>query len=113
MSQLKGTALGGQNGRHEAEQFEMPLAQTPKRDSVEGLLATDPIVQLINQAKAPLEEGLKPHGRDSLTALIDCDLMLVVANRVKAITELMELVNLLRFPILRNASGLLKKLGDM
>lgn len=113
MNQLKGTALGGQNGRHEAEQLEMALGQKPKSDSVREFLATDPIVQLIEQAKAPLEEGLKPHSRDSLTALIDCDFMLVVANRVRAITELMELVNLLRFPILRNASGLLKKLGDL
>ena len=98
--------------RHEAEQLEMALGQSPRGDSVRELLATDPIVQLIEQAKAPLQEGLKPHSRDSLTALIDCDFMLVVANRVRAITELTELVNLLRFPILRNASGLLRKLGD-
>jgi len=102
MSQLKGTALGGQNGRHEAEQLEMPLAGSPPPDPLEFLLAEDPILELIQQAKSPLDELLKETHHDSIMALIQIEHAVISAKRLKAIEELEKLLHHLKITVMRS-----------
>jgi len=102
MSQPKGTALGGLNGRHEAEQLEMPLAGSPPPDPLEFLLAEDPILELIQQAKSPLDELLKETHHDSIMALIQIEHAVISAKRLKAIQELEKLLHYLKTTVMRS-----------
>jgi len=109
MSQLKGTALGEQNGRHEAEQLEMPLAESLQQDPLEFLLAEDPILELIHQAKSPLADLQKETHHDSIMALIEIEHAVISAKRIKAIEELETLLHGLKISVMRSLGRALVK----
>jgi hypothetical protein len=88
------------SGRHEAEQLEMPLAATP--NPLDSLLKEDPILELINQAKSPLEELRRETHHESIMALIEIEHAKISANRFKAVEELEKLVAYFKFQIMRS-----------
>lgn len=98
---MKPEAIGS-IGRHEAEQLEMPLAETPPLDPLGFLLKEDPILELINQAKSPLEELKGETHHESIMALIEIEHAQISARRLKAIQQLESLINYFKVPIMRS-----------
>jgi hypothetical protein len=88
--------------RHEAEQLEMPLAGSPPPDPLEFLLAEDPILEFINQAKSPLDELQKETHHDSIMALIEIEHAVISAKRLKAIEELEKLLHRLKMTVMKS-----------
>jgi hypothetical protein len=95
--------------RHEAEQLEMPLVECPQVDPVDFFLNEDPILDIINQAKTPLEELNRETHHDSIMALIQIEHAVVSAKRLKAIEELEKLTHSLKCVIMRSLGGALTK----
>ncbi|NCY21665.1 hypothetical protein EBX31_06890 [bacterium] len=86
--------------RHEAEQLEMPLAESPHQDPLEFLLAEDPILDLIHQATSPLADLQKETHHDSIMALIEIEHAVISAKRLKAIEELEKLLHRLKIRVM-------------
>jgi hypothetical protein len=95
--------------RHEAEQLVMPLAESAPSDPLEFLLAEDPILELIHQAKSPLADLQKETHHDSIMALIEIEHAVISAKRLKAIEELEKLLHHLKMTVMRSLGGALCK----
>ena len=95
--------------RHEAEQLEMLLGESPHIDPVEFLLKEDPILEIINRAKEPLEELKAESHHDSIMALIEIENLKISANRLKSVEALEKLTHSLKCVIMRSLGGALKQ----
>lgn len=92
--------------RHEAEQFEMPLVESPE-NPMEFLLKEDPILDLITRAKRTLEELKAVEHDNSIKAIIEVEHIELQANRINKIEELEKLVISLKSRFLRSLGGCL------
>ena len=84
--------------RHEAEQFEMPLVESPE----------NPILDLITTAKTTLEElkAVEKHGCSMLT-ISEGDLLELETLRIQRTEELQKLVMYLKHRFLRRLGKIL------
>ena len=91
---------------HVAEQLEL-LEQEPP-DPIQLLIKQDPLVNLINEAKEPLDQLNAISKEEAISAFIGVNDLKISANRVNALCALEKAVHTLKMELMRHLGGLIQ-----